>query len=161
GNIGAYLPFYRIHCEVSGIELESYADLVRIANLPKVIQPDWEKRAFCFWAPAFKVNPFNFLSFSRKLTLTQPRRDWEEELPREALHPVTLPIQEAVESLKITLASFMKPQEVLCPRLGEIHIRPKSFLLVYIPFQEEKHELYQPALRLTINRTLLGYANRL
>jgi hypothetical protein len=34
-----YLPFWRIKADVSGIDLNTYADLVKAANLPKVASP--------------------------------------------------------------------------------------------------------------------------
>ena len=62
-----YLPFWRIRGDVSGFELKSYADLVKIANLPKVVQEEWKEQGFRFWAPAFKIRPENFLTFSRNM----------------------------------------------------------------------------------------------
>jgi hypothetical protein len=49
-----YLPFWRIKADVVGIDLNSYADLVKVANLPKVVQPGWERIPCHFWGPAFK-----------------------------------------------------------------------------------------------------------
>jgi hypothetical protein len=52
GEAGSlYLPFYRIGATVSGMLLRSFADLVTVANLPKVIQAGWEKVPFHFWFP--------------------------------------------------------------------------------------------------------------
>jgi hypothetical protein len=39
---------------------------------------------------------------------------------------VTLSINEALESLKINLAGFMKPPGILLPTLADIQIKPKS-----------------------------------
>ncbi|MCJ7595557.1 MAG: hypothetical protein MUO52_12375 [Desulfobacterales bacterium] len=156
-----YLPFDRIKAGITGIALESYADLVKIANLPRVIQEDWTARPFHFWSPAFKVRPQDFLRFSRNLTLSQPPDTWVPELPDGDSHPVTLPVQEALEGLEITLGSFMKPPGILLPKLPEIEIKPKSLMLVYIPFKRRGNELSQPAFHLRINRSLLAYAKHL
>ena len=150
-----YLPFWRIKAKISGITLDSYADLVKIANLPKVVQRGWEDVAFHFWVLAFKLPPQNFLNLSRNLTLTQPSRGLARGLPDADCHPVKLPVEEALECLKIILASFIKPPERHLPRLGEITIKPKSYLLVYIPFFKKNRELIQPILHMTINRNLL------
>jgi len=83
------------------------------------------------------------------------------ELPDAKLYPVTLPIEEALESLTINLASFMKPQRNLFPKLKDITITPKSYLLVYIPFIEKHHEFIQPELHLTINKNRLALASNL
>jgi hypothetical protein len=156
-----YLPFYRIKVQVSGIELESYADLVKVANLPKVVQEEWKEREFYFWSPAFKVRPQDFLNFSRNLTLSQPQEGGLAELPNVKPYPVTLSIEEAAESLEMNLAGFMKPPRVLYPKLPEIEIKPKTALLVYIPFREKGSELSQPAYRLRINKNLLRFARHL
>ena len=68
-----YLPFWRIKAGVSGIDLDSYADLVKIANLPKAMQENWNDVPFYFWAPAFKIRPKVFLRLANNVTLAQPR----------------------------------------------------------------------------------------
>jgi ribosomal protein L37AE/L43A len=156
-----YLPFWRIKSEVTGITLNSYADLVRIANIPKAIQKKWEDKEFRFWAMAFKVRPQVFVRLARNITLAQPQEKLVRELPDDPLHPVTLPIEEAIESLTINLASFMKPQKDLLPILSDIKIKPKSYLLVYIPFIEQHHEFIQPELHLSINKNQLKLASNL
>ena len=156
-----YLPFWRIKADVTGITLNSYADMVRIANVPKAIQKKWEDVEFRFWAMAFKVRPQVFVRLARNITLAQPQEKLVRELPDDSLHPVTLPIEEAIESLTINLASFMKPQKDLLPILGDITIKPKSYLLVYIPFLEHHHEFIQPELHLTINKNQLKLASNL
>jgi ribosomal protein L37AE/L43A len=156
-----YLPFWRIKADVNGITLNSYADLVRIANLPKAIQRNWEDKEFRFWCPAFKVRPRVFIRLGRSITLSQPMEKMLRELPDARIHPVTLPMKEAVESLIINLASFMKPQKDLFPLLQDITIKPKSYLLVLIPFVEQHHEFIQPALYLTLNKNQLSLASNL
>ncbi|MGD8892912.1 MAG: hypothetical protein PVF94_07775 [Desulfobacterales bacterium] len=156
-----YLPFWRIKADVTGITLNSYADLVRIANIPKAIKKIWEDVEFRFWALAFKVRPQVFLRLARNITLAQPREKLVRELPDTRLHPVTLPIEEAVESLTINLAGFMKPQKDLLPMLRDITITPKSYLLVYIPFIEQHHEVIHPEFHLNINKNQLELASNL
>ncbi len=156
-----YLPFWRIRADVTGITLNSYADLVRIANIPKAVQKEWEDVKFYFWAMAFKVRPQVFLRLARNITLAQPQEKLVMELPDARLHPVTLPIEEAIESLTINLAGFMKPQKDLFPILRDTTIKPKSYLLVYIPFIEQYHELIHPELHLTINKNQLALSANL
>ena len=156
-----YLPFWRIKADVNGIALNSYADLVRIANLPKAIQKNWEDKEFRFWCPAFKVRPRVFIRLGRSITLSQPMEKMQRELPDARIYPVTLPMKGAVESLIINLASFMKPQEDLFPLLKDITIKPVSYLLVFIPFVEHHHEFIQPELYLTLNKNQLSLASNL
>ena len=156
-----YMPFWRIKADISGITLDSYADLVKIANLPKAVQKNWNDIKFCFWTLAFKLRPLNFIRLASNITLLQPQEKLVEELPDARLYPVTLPIEEALECLSINLASLMKPQKDLFPKLKDITITPKSFLLVYIPFIEKHHDFIQPKLNLTINKKRLALASNL
>ncbi|MGE5839832.1 MAG: hypothetical protein ACM34H_07840 [Deltaproteobacteria bacterium] len=155
-----YFPFYRIRAEISGIRLSSYADLVKTANMAKVVQEGWEEKPFRFWTPAFKIRPQDFLFFSRNLTLSQPPKDYAAHLPLGEVLPVTMPFEDAVESLKIVLASFIKPPKMLHV-LDEVEIKAKGLVLVYIPFQKSGNELFQPAFNLRTNKTLLQYARHL
>jgi hypothetical protein len=93
--------------------------------------------------------------------LAQPETDFAPAFPEGEIHPVTLSIHEAVEGLKITLASFMKPQRILFPKLHEIHIKARSFVLIYVPFHRRANELTQPAFQLRLNKNLLDYARHL
>jgi hypothetical protein len=161
GKETLFLPFWRIRADVGGVELGSYADLVRVANLPRVVQDGWRDIPFRFWTPGFKIRPQTFLSLSSKLTLSQPRRPLVKELPRGDLHPVTLPLEEALESLKVTLANFVKPRSNYYPRLAEIAVEPHSFLLVYLPFQVHPHELIQDDLKLVLLKNQLNLAKNL
>jgi predicted Zn-ribbon and HTH transcriptional regulator/DNA-directed RNA polymerase subunit RPC12/RpoP len=155
-----YFPFYRIRADVSGINLSSYADLVKTANMAKVVQEGWEEKPFRFWTPAFKIRPQDFLFFSRNLTLSQPPKDYVPQLPQGENLPVTMPVQDAVESLKINLASFVKPPKML-QLLDTVEIKARGVVLVYIPFQKSGNELFQPAFNLRTTKALLEYAKYL
>jgi DNA-directed RNA polymerase subunit RPC12/RpoP len=155
-----YFPFYRIRADVSGIKLGSYADLVKTANMAKVVQEGWEEKPFRFWTPAFKIRPQDFLFFSRNVTLSQPPKEYVAQLPQGEVLPVTMPFQDAVESLKINLASFIKPPKML-QVLDTVEIKAKSLVLVYIPFQRSGNELFQPTFNLRTNQTLIQYAKHL
>lgn len=155
-----YFPFYRIQADVSGINLASYADLVKAANMAKVVQKGWEEKPFRFWTPAFKIRPQDFLFFSRNLTLSQPPKDEVPQLPEGEILPVTMPIDDAVESLKINLASFIKPPKML-QVLDTIDIKARGVTLVYVPFQKSANELFQPDFNLRTTKALIQYAKHL
>jgi hypothetical protein len=55
----------------------------------------------------------------------------------------------------------MKPQKDLFPKLRDIRIKPKGYLLVYIPFIEQHHELIHPEFHLGINKNQLELASNL
>lgn len=156
-----YLPFWRMKAEISGMTLQSYADLVKVANLPKAVQESFHEMEFYFWSPAFKVRPEVFLRLARNMTLSQLQQKLVGEFPDAGLYPVTLPIEEALESLTITLSSFVKPQKDFLSRLQDITISTKRFLLVYVPFKEKHHEYIHSELRLAINKNHLKLASNL
>ncbi len=155
-----YLPFYRIYSEVSGLDLESSADLIKIANLPRVVRDSCKERKFYFWTPAFKIRPGELLGFSTRLTLSQPKEQWHETLPPAGSHPVTLPVSEAAGLTRIVLADFIRPVSLL-KNIQQIQIRPKHYLLVYLPFQARGRELYQHQFNLRLNKNVLDYAGHL
>jgi hypothetical protein len=156
-----YLPFWRIRAELSGLELNSYADLIKVANLPKAVQNDWHDIIFRFWIPAFKVRPRIFLRLASQVTIVQPQDDILPRLPDRRIHPSNLPVEEAIECLKLTLASFMKPRKTLTEKLPEINVTAKSFTLVYLPFNEEHHEFIHPDYQIAINKNVMSLASNL
>ena len=161
GDDVIYLPFWRIKGDISGVKLDSYADLVRLANLPKAIQDEMEKIRFHFWSLAFKVRPQNLLQLSRAITLAQPGENLVSGVPNARLHPVTLPLKEGVESLKLTLVDLIRPKSRVPELAPEIRTDPKSFLLVYLPFHEKHHDLVQPLFNLSVNRNMLAHVRHL
>lgn len=156
-----YLPFWRIRADISGINLKSYADLVRIANLPKAVQSGWDDVPFRFWIPAFKVRPQLFLRLASHITVSQPREELIPELPGNRIHPSTLPVKEAIESLAITLTEFMKPRKTLMEKFHNIDIDAKSFTLVFVPFKEEHHEFIQHEYQIAINKNVMALSKNL
>ncbi len=151
-----YFPFWRINADISQITLESYADLARVANIPKAIKEEWKDIKFRFWSPGI------FLSLLKKMTLGLPPENLSRKLPSDSeIYPVTLPIEEAIESLIINLAGFIKPKRRFLPKLQDIKITPKSFLLVYIPFEDRHHEYVQPHFNFALSKNHLTMASNL
>ena len=77
------------------------------------------------------------------------------------IHPSTLPVKEAIESLTIALADFMKPRRKLMERLPDIHIAAKSFTLVFVPFNEEHHEFIHHDYQIAINKNVMAHSKNL
>ena len=156
-----YLPFWRIKADTGALELNSYTDLVRIANLPRVTRPGWTEIPFYFWNPAFKVRPQSYLTIATQVTLAQPAFRLKSGQPDGVTQGVNLPLQEALESLKLNLANFLKPKDRLVDWMPRLEIKPKSALLIYLPFEANHHELIQPDLNLAITKNLLIHAKNL
>jgi hypothetical protein len=155
-----FLPFWRIKADVSGIPLSSYADLVHLANLPRVMQAGWDQVEFRFWSLAFRLSPKEFLSLSIRMNLTQPREELKSGNPPGSLYPATLSVTEAVDTLKTSLAGMMKPAETGFSKLPQIHIETLRFVLVYIPFRSGHQEWLQPDYNIAINKNMLSLTDR-
>jgi len=156
-----FLPFWRIQADITDLSLSSYADLIRTANLPRVAQPGDEERPFYFWCPAFKVHPKRFLAIAGHLTAAQPRDGLETGLPQGDMHHVNLPLQEAVEALKLILTEFVRPRKRIDDILSAVQIKARRFLLAYLPFEEGPHELVRSDMRLAISKNTLNHAHNL
>jgi len=161
GDDISYLPFWRIKADVAGVNLNSFADMVRMANLPMAIQGGMEEKRFHFWSPAFKVRPQNLLRLSRSITVSQPNERFSPGVPSAGLHPVTLPLKEGLETLKLTLAGMIRPKSRTVELLPDIQIKPTSFILIYLPFQEKQHDLVQPKFSLSVNKNMLAHARNI
>jgi hypothetical protein len=160
-NDVVYLPFWRVRAHIEGIQLDTEADLVKRANLPKVVNDAMDQRPFCFWSPAFKVRPKVFLRLAQGLTLIQPEGQLRSQLPSADTHPVTLPFSEAIESLKLLLAQFVKPRRDFLPRLPLINIHPQKLLLIFLPFRRGHHDLVLEGQRLALNKNVLNLSRHL
>jgi hypothetical protein len=156
-----FLPFWRIRASITGINLRSLNDLIQIANLPKVPRKEWDDVGFRFWIPAFKIRPQVYLRLATVMTLSQPHLDLESRLPPSGHYPVNMPINEALESLKMTLANFMKPRQSVADHISQVDIRAKSVVLVYMPFAAKHHEFVQPDFQIAINRNLITLSKNL
>ncbi len=155
-----YLPFWRFQADVSGLLLNTYADFVKVANLPKAIQKGWNEIPFYFWTLAFKISPQVFLRLCTSMTIAQPDDEQERKVPRARVYPVTLPKSEAVETLKLMLAGMMTPKRTLMPRLSKMDVAPRKYRLVYVPFEEGPHDLYHPDFPIAVNKNMLKLAEK-
>ncbi len=161
GDNTVYLPFWCIKADVAGLELTSYADLVKVANLPRAAKDGWQDIAFRFWIPAFKVRPQIFLRLASQITIVQPQEDLVASLPKKRIHPGNLPVEEAIESLKLTIANFMHPRSTIAEKLPPIKVEAKSFTLIYLPFNEAHHEYIHPDYQIAINKNVMKLSKNL
>jgi hypothetical protein len=161
GKKSFYLPFWKIAARAKGLEINSFADFMRITNQPRVVQKGWEDREMCFWIPAFKIRPRIFLSLCRQMTITQKDFEMEESIPKGNLYPITLPQGEAAQSMKLTLASSALVKQDIFPLLPRVSLTVMGSTLVYLPFDETSHELVQGDTRISINKQALRFGRYL
>ena len=155
------VPFWRIQARISGLPLSSMADLARLANLPRAILPEWEHQDLFFWAPAFKVRPRIFLNLASRVTLGQPALNPDREIHANIHVPVTLPVTEAVQSIRITLAGLAKPRSERLIELTRLEIKPVRATLVFLAFEDQVHDYVHTGLKAGINKNALALAANL
>ncbi|MGO9016952.1 MAG: hypothetical protein ACLQVJ_01235 [Syntrophobacteraceae bacterium] len=151
------LPFWRLNATVTGLELRSYADLARLANLPRVIQSAWEEKQPHFWVPAFKIQPALFLRLSKSLTTLQPELESDSPPPKSGILPVTIPAGEALKSLKVLLASLVVPKQFIFPLLPGLSFSMNDQMLVYLRFCQRGQELIQEDLKMSIQASAVTW----
>ncbi|MDY6863900.1 MAG: hypothetical protein SV062_13045 [Thermodesulfobacteriota bacterium] len=160
-EIADYLPFWKISVSAKGLEINSFADFIRVTNQPRVIKREWESQDVKFWIPAFKIRPKVFLQLIKRFTLTQKDFEMNEDIPQKNLYPVTLPQSEAAQSLKITLASSATIKKEVLPLLPQVRFIIKESLLIYLPFNDTGHEFVQKQMGIGINKASLKFGRQL
>ena len=156
GDDITYLPFWQLKVKIDGIQLETYADLIKVANLPKAPSEEWTKTPFYFCAPAFKLNPALFLRWCRQLTVAPPPNDLIADFPAKKIHQVTLPVNEALESSLLTLSSLIADKRNLAELLSSLNFTLEDSSLVLHPFKISARELVHTKLGFTMDCAALN-----
>jgi DNA-directed RNA polymerase subunit RPC12/RpoP len=160
-KIALHLPFWRMKPRFEGIDLASWADLIRIANLPKAVTPAFAAAPLYFWSPAFKINPTLFARWSRHMTVFRPLGNEIDRLPAGSVYPVTLPLDEAAEGIIINLAQMITDRRTLYPKLTGLRVILEEARLEFHPFVLNRNEFLHASLRIVIDRTALAYGIRM
>jgi len=156
-----YLPFWNLHFRATGFALQTWADLIRLTNLPKVVLPWMESKAFTFRVPAFKIKPELFLSLASRVSIFQPSTVRLESFPQEALHPVTLSSKEAFHALPVVLGNLTPARKMLFERIAGGRLSPIDAELEYLPFTEDNTEFMQPEMNMAIQKSALYWSSAL
>ncbi len=156
GKGDLHLPFWKIRASAPDLQLETQGDLIRLANVPRVVHQDMSARNLDYYVAAFKVHPQLFLRLARSFTLGQPARGLTRELPKSPLHPVTLPLAEALETLPILVGSMAVPKKTYLPKIAGLRFKHIDSQLVFFPFEPKGTELIQNDIGMSISRNALG-----
>lgn len=157
----AYLPFWRIKAHVQGFHLQSMADLARLANLPVVVREEWESTGLFFWVPAFKVHPPLFLRLARLLTLQQPEDFVDHKEPLNATQPPSMTVDDAGHCITVIIASLIAMKKRMWPSLESLITKPLQTDLVYVPFQEQETDFFNPSLKISVPKNSLKLGQNL
>jgi DNA-directed RNA polymerase subunit RPC12/RpoP/predicted Zn-ribbon and HTH transcriptional regulator len=151
-----HLPFWKLKPRVSGLKVETYADLAKLANLPRLLQVEWAEMDVSFWAPAFRLPPAVYLKTARRITLNKQNSATETDLSGIDLYPGNLPLQSVASWVKISLFDLARGKRRIFPRLDEIKVKLLSFSLVYVPFEVHGNELIEPSVPVRLSRNALA-----
>jgi hypothetical protein len=138
-----YVPFWRMQVRIEGLSLETYADLIRFANMPRAVTPEFEQQRLSFWAPAFKIKPQLFLRLVQQLTTLQPNPKESTRLKNLQLTPINLSKKGAAESIKIALAGLAVRKHEFFPQLETITTDVRESRLVFLPFRQSGYDFVQ------------------
>ncbi len=152
GDEDIFLPFWKIRAKLDGIKPVSGAVPFRLAGIRGFGYKEREEDVCRFLVPAFKIQPRHFLRLARSMTSRGFHPVPHRALPRSALYPVTLPRAEAVESLRVILASMAVPTPRTLGLLTEMAISPVHTRLLYCPFIVRGSECIQPDMQIGMSR---------
>ncbi len=161
-NTAMYLAFWKISAHFPSMKIWSFADFLRITNQPIVARKEWHERVMSYWIPAFKLRPKIFLRTGKQTTVSQWRLGQEEEMQiRPDLYPVTLPLSEAKQTLKLMLAASAVSMRRVYPALPGTKPDTISATLVYLPFIDRQHDWMQPQTGTVIAKSVLKFGRSL
>lgn len=155
-----YLPFWRLRAAVKGANLDTYGDLIKTANLIKVVPEEDRQRPFHFWIPAFKIASKLFLQIATRVTLAQPHGKLARAIPVVPVYPVNLPVSEIMKFPRTLISNFIAFKEIHYPRLSQMKIHPQRLALIYLPFQALGSEFVQPDYKVRIGKPTLAHFRR-
>ncbi len=141
-------PFWNILFTAEGVNIVNRSDLIRWSIPYRPVPKGWEEETPALFIPGFKLSPNTFMRVSKAMTLLMDEPS-HEELPVRAFveaEPVRLPLMEAVEALKLSLAymSVAKGKDV--PDLAVIEPKVSGARLAFIPFSLVRNEwLHKPS----------------
>ena len=157
-----YLPFWKITAVTNGIDIKTFADFIRVTNQPMIINEEKHSGNMNYWSPAFKIRPKMFIHLARQFTIIQKNEfDETDSIPANGVFPVTLPLSEAIQALKIILAASTVTKKNVIPFLPGISFTINGKTLVYLPFRKTRFDMINDELGVSINRQSLEFGRML
>lgn len=158
---GIHLPFWKITPRYDGIELKTFADLLRVTNYPKVIRPHHQEFELALWVPAFKVRPKLLLHLAKGISFSQEALQSGSSSKVVLFHPVTLPLKEAKQAMKSILADSTLNKKKLFPLLPGISLKMSKSRLIFLPFSDRGHDYVQDHTGVAVAKAVLHFAKDL
>lgn len=155
------MPFWQFRIKFDTLDLHTYADLIRVANIPKVPRPDHEKQAVYFYVPAFKVSPKLFLRIGKQITLAQIQAEERNRMPDVAYHPADLSLDEGLQAVPPILMDVSTNKKDIWALLAGEKLTVRSFSLAYMGFRASGSEYIQDDLGVSLQINSLKFGRRL
>ncbi len=140
------IPFWRFSIMFKNLELSTFAQLIKIANLSKVIRKSDETQRLYFYIPAFKINPKLFLRISKQTTLAQMAFLKMTALPKIDFLPADLSLEEGFQAVFPLLMELCANKKETWAVLKTEQLKLTSFDLTYLGFQKAGSEYVQDTL---------------
>ncbi len=157
-----YLPFWKICARAKGINIDTFGDFLRLTNQPVLINRHHDSIPMSYFCPAFKIRPKMFINLARQFTIMQMEKfNPADKIPQRGMRPVTLPVSEAVQALKIILASSAVMKKNVMPFLPQITFDTEENNLIYLPFKQTRYDMINEELGISINRQSLEFGRAL
>ena len=158
------MPFWRLQIEFKTLECSTYAHLIKIANIPKVVKEEHEKQVLYFYIPAFKINPKLFLRIGKQITLAQiePAQARQiRKIPKNRFHPADLSLEEGFQAVLPILMGLCTQKKETWSLLAKEKLKLKSFSITYVPFRTSGSEYIQDTLGFSIPINSLKFGRQL
>ncbi|MCW5200772.1 hypothetical protein VU07_03030 [Desulfobulbus sp. F4] len=114
--------------------------------------------------PAFKLRPEIFLRTAKQITISQrlfgPERDMQLKKTTNP-YPVTLPLSEARQSLKVILAAAAASGRNIFANLSGAEAEMQTAALVYLPFDDRQLDWTQSHTGAVISKSVLQFGRKL
>jgi hypothetical protein len=95
------------------------------------------------------------------MTILQQDFALAEHIPPKNLYPVTLPLAEAAQCLKVVLANAVMDKRGFFPLLSQINFTMTKCTLIYLPFKALGLDIIQEDMGISINKSVLKYGRYL
>lgn len=155
------MPFFRLQIEFQTLECSTYAQLIKIANIPKVICDEDKKVPLYFYVPAFKISPKLFLRIGRQITLAGIEPLPAGKMPAMRFHPADLPIEECFQAILPLFMELCTKKKEIWSLLEKEKLKLTSFCLTYISFQTSGSDYIQESLGIGLPKNSLKFGRNL
>ena len=156
-----YLPFWRIRATSTGLEMKTFADLLRTTNQPVVLSRKHRDQPLQFWIPALKIRPRVFLTLAKSATLSQLKYPRGASKLSRRLLPVTLPLKEAVQAIKPVFAATVISRKEIMPRLPRLKLTQIQAGLCFLPFEDTGHDYVQLHSGVSVTSSAVRFGRKL